>query len=113
MSQVRSLAQVEPTTSVPDFIPPSSRIGKKKAKEKTVTISKDLPQVLQDPFLTLFAPRLREAFGITKAWEQPDVSVITALWNKCVPQQHHLTPLTAETRLQDVVIKLVRDLETM
>jgi hypothetical protein len=111
--QVISLAKIVPTTSVSTFVTPtaSSQIAAARTfrKKEAIRLS-HLPTHLQSGFDTLFGPRLREAFGFTRAWEQPTDAELSRLWSAAFPQER---PLDFGTQEGLVVKKLVCHLSFM
>lgn len=75
-----------------------------RARKSEIRLS-DLPSHLQTRFINELTPCLYELFGINKAWEQPKLSDIQAIWRDVFPKEREISLLLAEGK---VVLKLVR-----
>jgi len=86
--QIRSLAKIVPTTSVPTFIEPkaSTQVASSHERREYIRIT-HLPSCLQHGFNTCFTPRLIEVFGYGLPWEQPTDDELIALWAQVFPQE--------------------------
>ncbi|KAF8055369.1 hypothetical protein FPV67DRAFT_847055 [Lyophyllum atratum] len=84
--KVKLLAKVEPTTSVAEYVPPSTAAIKLK-KKQDIRAKEDLPAHLKYAFEGRFLPRLREILGITRAWERPEEAEVRDLWNEVFPEE--------------------------
>ncbi|KAF8056310.1 hypothetical protein FPV67DRAFT_1431566, partial [Lyophyllum atratum] len=84
--QVKLLAKVEPTTSVAEYVPPSTATIKIK-KKQDIRAKEDLPAHLKYAFEGRFLPRLREILGITPAWERPEEAEVRDLWDEVFPEE--------------------------
>ena len=100
--QIRSLAKIVPTTSVPTFIEPkaSTQVVSSREKREDIRIT-HLPSHLHYKFNTHFTPRLIEAFGYTLPWEQPTDDEFVALWAEVFPQE----PVLDFTIRSGVIVK--------
>lgn len=99
---MRSLAKIVPTTSVPSFVPPTRCDSLFPKKKEAIRLS-DLPSHLQRGFENTFSVRLRELFGYTTPWEQPEDEAIMKIWLEAFPE----TMLDDDAWLKAVVYKLV------
>ncbi|KAF8056025.1 hypothetical protein FPV67DRAFT_1534240 [Lyophyllum atratum] len=84
--KVKLLAKVEPTTSVADYIPPSTAAQKVKNKQD-IRAREDLPVHLKYAFDARFLPKLREALGVVRAWERPTDAQVRSIWEEVFPDE--------------------------
>ncbi|KAF8152661.1 hypothetical protein B0H34DRAFT_822211 [Crassisporium funariophilum] len=93
-SKVQSIAKIEPTTSVPDYVSPEVRRELTQTpKPKAKLGNDDLPSEVNKHFDEYFGPRLYEYFGLIRPWSSVKVDSdkeIIRLWTKYFPDQPSL-----------------------
>ncbi|GLB41298.1 hypothetical protein LshimejAT787_0905130 [Lyophyllum shimeji] len=93
-SKVQSIAKIESTTSVPDYVSPEIRRELTQTpKPKARLGDDDLPSEVNKHFDEYFGPRLYEYFGVIRPWSPVKVdsdSEIIRLWAKYFPDQPSL-----------------------
>ncbi|KAF8054858.1 hypothetical protein FPV67DRAFT_1752028 [Lyophyllum atratum] len=86
-SKVQSIAKIEPTTSVPDYV------SLETPKPKAQLGDDDLPSEVNKRFDEYFGPRVYEYFGTIRPWASVKVdsdTEIIRLWTKYFPNQPSL-----------------------
>ncbi|KAF5378820.1 hypothetical protein D9615_006849 [Tricholomella constricta] len=90
-SKVQTLAKIEPTTTVLEYISPSVRKQHVQVfKPKAQFTDNDLPHEVNKNFDNHFGPRLYQYFGTLRPWATIKVSSdkeILKLWEKAFPDQ--------------------------
>ncbi|KIJ98059.1 hypothetical protein K443DRAFT_628960, partial [Laccaria amethystina LaAM-08-1] len=104
-TQVKPLAKIVPTTSVPTFVSPMPGSRRQFKRKEDVGLS-DLPRDLQHDFDIVFSPQLREYLGYSETpWDPPTKTAIVDLWKQAFPT----VPLQDDGFLYHVVTKLIDD----